>query len=520
MTRPASKKSIAKLSRREIFQAGGMATAWSLLGSSPAAAKTTGSNVYSRIGVRPFINLTATYTINGGALSRPEVKQAMEEASHYPVNLDELMEKVGDRLAELLGCEWGIVTSGCAAALVHATAACVAGADPEKMLQLPNLQGLKDEVIMPKQSRNVYDHAIRHVGLKIIEVSSREEFHAALNDRTALIAVLGTGEAKGAVRLEEMAEAARKRGIPILVDAAAELPVVPNPYLSRGADLVGYSGGKFLRGPQCAGLLLGRKDLVRAAWLNSSPHHGFGRAMKVGKEEVMGMLAAIEVWKNKVDLKAEYQKWEGWYAHISKVIAQVPGIQTEVRPPAGASPFPVLELAWDATQIGMTAEEVGHQLLEGTPRIMSHAEGPGHSFIIRPVAMKEEEYRVVAERLLNVFRSAPKGQPPKPLRPAAVNVEGRWELTINFVNGAVVHQCVLQTKDNTITGKHAGRITKGDLTGTIDGEKISFRSVLPYESARLVYEFTGRAGASEMSGAVSLGEYGNGNWSAKKLGLA
>ena len=228
----------------------------------------------------------------------------MEEASHYPVNLDELMEKVGDRLAELLGCEWGIVTSGCAAALVHATAACVAGADPEKMLQLPNLQGLKDEVIMPKQSRNVYDHAIRHVGLKIIEVSSREEFHAALNDRTALIAVLGTGEAKGAVRLEEMAEAGRKRGVPILVDAAAELPVVPNPYLSRGADLVGYSGGKFLRGPQCAGLLLGRKDLVRAAWLNSSPHHGFGRAMKVGKEEVMGMLAAIEVWKNKVDLKA------------------------------------------------------------------------------------------------------------------------------------------------------------------------------------------------------------------------
>jgi hypothetical protein len=168
----------------------------------------------------------------------------------------------------------------------------------------------------------------------------------------------------------------------------------------------------------------------------------------------------------------------------------------------------------------MTAEEVGHQLLEGTPRIMSHAEGTGHSFIIRPVAMKEEEYRVVAERLLNVFRSAPKGQPPKPLRPAAANVEGRWELTINFVNGSVVHQCVLETKDNAITGKHSGRITKGDLTGTIDGEKISFRSVLPYESARLVYEFSGTAGASNMSGNVSLGEYGNGNWSAKKLGSA
>ncbi len=517
MTRPASKRLLAGLSRREVFQAGGMATAWSLLGSSPSAAKAERGNIYTRIGVRPFINLTATYTINGGALSRPEVKQAMEEASHYPVNLDELMEKVGEQLAKLLGCEWGIVTSGCAAALVHATAACVAGADPEKMLQLPNLQGLKDEVIMPKQSRNVYDHAIRHVGLKIIEVGSREEFHAALTDRTALIAVLGTGEAKGSVRLEEMAEAGRKRGVPILVDAAAELPVVPNPYLSRGADLVGYSGGKFMRGPQCAGLLLGRKDLVRAAWLNSSPHHGFGRAMKVGKEEIMGMLTAIEVWRNKVDLKAEYQKWEGWYAHISKVIAQVPGIQTQVKPPAGASPFPVMELTWDPQQIGMTAEEVGQQLLEGEPRIMSHAEGPGHSFVLRPVAMKDGEYRVVAERLLEVFRSAPKGQPQKSLRPAAVDLAGRWELRIDFVSGSVVHQWLLETKENAIKGNHVGRITKGDLTGTIDGKEILLRSVLPYESARVAYEFTGTAGTAEMSGDVSLGEYGRGRWSAKRL---
>src|SRR5215510_11299623 len=197
MTQPASKRVLSRLSRREVFQTGGMAAALTLLRSSSMPAKIDGGNIYTRIGVRPFINLTATYTINGGALSRPEVKQAMEEASHYPVNLDELMEKVGEQLSKLLGCEWGIVTSGCAAGLVHATVACVAGCDPEKMLQLPNLQGLKDEVIMPKQSRNVYDHAIRHVGLKIVEVGSREEFNAALTDRTALIAVLGTGEAKG-----------------------------------------------------------------------------------------------------------------------------------------------------------------------------------------------------------------------------------------------------------------------------------------------------------------------------------
>ena len=231
----------------------------------------------------------------------------------------------------------------------------------------------------------------------------------------------------------------------------------------------------------------------------------------------MGMLTAIEVWRNKVDLKAEYQKWEGWYAHISKVITQVPGIQTQIKPPAGASPFPVMDLTWDPQQIGLTAEEVGQQLLDGEPRIMSHAEGPGHSFVLRPVAMKDGEYRVVAERLLEVFRRAPKGQAPKSLRPAAVDVAGRWDLTINFDSGSVVHQCLLETKDNAIAGKHAGRITKGDLIGTIDGEMISFRSVLPYESARLVYEFTGTASTAEMSGAVSLGEYGRGRWSAKRV---
>jgi D-glucosaminate-6-phosphate ammonia-lyase len=516
MTKAEPRKTPAKISRREILQAGGAVAAWGLAGPSTAASNTNAKNIFTRIGVRPFINLTATYTINGGALSLPEVKQAMEEASHYPVNLDELMEKVGEQLAQLLGCESGIVTAGCAAALVHATAACVAGSDPEKMLQLPNLQGLKDQVIMPRQSRNVYDHAIRTVGVKIVEVESREEFHAALSERTAMIAVLGTGQAKASIRLEEMAEAAHKAGVPVLVDAAAELPVVPNPYLSRGADLVGYSGGKFLRGPQCAGLLLGRKDLVRAAWLNSSPHHALGRAMKVGKEEIMGMLAAVEVWRHKYDLQAEYQKWETWYAHISKVVTQVPGVQTQVKPPAGASPFPVMEVAWDPQRIGVAAEEVGRSLREGEPRIVSHAEGDGHSFIIRPVAMKEGEYRIVAERLQAIFRQAPSGKSPQPLRPPAVDLAGGWEVKLEFVGAPTVHEMLLETHGNQISGTHLGRISKGELAGTIDGQQIALRSSLPYEGTRLVYEFSGLAGSGGMSGEVSVGEYGRAQWSARK----
>ena len=284
----ANKKSFA-LSRRDLIRVGGLGTVVGLPRLSAAAkpATTGPENVYTRIGVRPFINMTTSYTINGGTLTFPEVKRAMDEASYHSVNIDELMEKVGERIARLMGAEAAIVSSGCAAALTHATAACVAGADPEKMQQLPDLDGMKDQVLMPKQSRNAYDHAIRAVGVRIIEFDSRDQFQAALGERVAMIAVNGSAEARGKLRLEEMAEAARKTGIPILVDAAAHLPAVPNPFLSRGADLVAYSGGKILQGPQCAGLLIGRKDLVGAAWVNSSPHHAFGRMMKVGKEEIM-----------------------------------------------------------------------------------------------------------------------------------------------------------------------------------------------------------------------------------------
>ena len=193
------------------------------------------------------------------------------------------MEKAGARIAELIGCEAAIVTSGAAAALSQATAACIVGTDPELMQQLPNLAGLKDEVIMPRESRNVYDHAFRSWGTRVIEVDTVDAFHAALGPRTAMVAVLGTGEARGPLRLEAIVAATRKMGVPVIVDAAAEIPRRPDPYLTRGADLVAYSGGKTMRGPQCAGLLLGRKDLVWAAFMNGAPHHAVGRMMKVGK---------------------------------------------------------------------------------------------------------------------------------------------------------------------------------------------------------------------------------------------
>ncbi len=504
-----------RISRREAFQASGAVAGLSLLSGPGQAAARAGENVYTRIGVKPFINLTATYTINGGALTLPEVKRAMEEASHYPVNLDELMDKVGARIAELLGAEAAIVTAGCAAALVHATAACVAGADPEKMQQLPDLTGLKDQMIMPRQSRNQYDHAFRSVGVRMLEVDTREEFHAALTDRVALVAVLGTGEPRGRIRLEEMVEAAHKRGIPVVVDAAAELPVNPNPYLSRGADLVAYSGGKFLRGPQCAGFLMGRRDLIRAAWMNSSPHHAFGRSMKVGKEEIMGMLAAIERWK-KHDLQAEYRMWEEWYADISEKITRVAGVTAKVMPPAGASPYPVLQVAWDPQKIALTAGEVGRLLLDGEPRIMSHAEGEGHSFAIRPVAMKAGESRLVAGRLAAIFSSAPAARAEKAEAPAA-DITGEWEVELRFAVGAAKHRLKLQADGSDVRGTYSGLRVRGDVRGKVEGRRVTLRSSLPCEGTRLNYSFRGTVESNRMSGEVDLGEYGTAAWRGERV---
>ena len=360
-------------------------------------------NIYEKIGLKPIINCQGTFTILSGSQSLPEVKKAMDEASRHYVHMDELMEKVGRRLAELTGAEFGIVTAGCAAALTHVTAACVAGADPEKMQRLPDLTGLKNEVIMPKASRNVYDHAIRMVGVKIVEVQSPEQFHAAVNDRTAMISILGDAEEHNGVSLEEMVEVSRRRQIPVLVDAAAERPDVPNYYLKKGVDVVAYSGGKCLRGPQCSGLALGRRDLLWAAWLNSAPHHAFGRSMKVGKEEIMGLLTAVEMWVNHRDHQAEWKMWELWLQTISAELAKIQGVQILVRQPGRSNVAPSLSIRWDASRIKLTAEEVKKRLNEGNPRVWVPLSNHGAGISIMPYMMEPGEDKIVARRLGEVL---------------------------------------------------------------------------------------------------------------------
>src|SRR6185312_4111185 len=314
-----------------------------------SVASATAANIYESINVHPVINCRGTYTIIGGSLELPEVTHAQEAAAQHYVQLDELADGVGQRLAELTGAEWGMISSGCAAGLAHSTAACIAGGNPDLHTRIPDLAGFaKDEVVIPKHSRNEYDAAIRSIGVRIVEVGNEQEFKAALGPRVGMIYVLAGPHAEtGPLTYDMIYPAARERNIPVLVDAAAEMLTIPNVHLQRGATAVGYSGGKCIRGPQCAGLVLGEKNLLQAAWANSAPHHAFGRSLKVGKEEIMGMLAAVEAW-TKRDHKAEWAQWEAWMDHISKRVTQVAGVTTEVKQPAGLSNHaPQLEIHWD-----------------------------------------------------------------------------------------------------------------------------------------------------------------------------
>jgi len=364
---------LKRLTRRQLFKGTGLAALAGVTGCgvkpSPFKSKIS-IPTYESIGVKPIINCVGTHTNRGGSLMLPEVMTAMEEANKHYVRMDELMEHAGKWLAELTGAEWGCVTSGAAGAMFAATCACVAGADPEKMALLPDTRGMKNEVLVPKDQRHIYDRSIWMVGVKMVEVETAEEMETQVSDRTAMIDVWSEVLHLSKIKLKDMVRIGKKYGIPVMVDAAAERPDVPNVYLEAGAELVCYSGGKCMRGPQSAGLLLGRKDLVQAAFLNISPHHTLGRPMKVGKEEIMGMLAATEMWVNGRDHKAEWKEWERKLKHISNAVTSIPTVKTEVvQPDRPSNDAPRLSITWDQNKVKITPREVNEQLYNGNPGI-------------------------------------------------------------------------------------------------------------------------------------------------------
>ncbi|HLY19845.1 MAG TPA: PLP-dependent transferase [Bryobacteraceae bacterium] len=518
-----------KMSRRGLFRSGAALAAAGVSASipapipaAPAHALELGENLYQSIGVTPLINCRGTFTIISGSQSLPEVKRAMEAASHAYVHLDELMDAVGQRLADLTKADWGIVTAGCAAALTHATSACIAGGDPEKLQRVPHLTGLKNEVVVPRYSRNEYDHAVRMLGVKMVEVETAAQFEAAIGSQTAMVMILSCPAAeKGELSIPNACAIARRKGVPVIVDAAAETLTIPNIHLQHGANLVAYSGGKCLRGPQAAGLLLGQKDLVRAAWINSAPHHAFGRSLKVGKEEIMGMLAAVEMWVKR-DHDAEWKQWQSWLDRIAEQATQVPGVKSEILQPEDLSNHaPRLRLAWDAAKLGITGSEVEEILLHGQPRIAVGGSGGSRrddrpsSLTIMPYMMMPGDDKIAAEAIHKLLSKPPHITVPEQ-EPPGVDVAGEWVAELTFVSGSSRHRFTIDQHDGKLTGTHHGDTLSGNLTGTVEGRRVSLHSSQRIEGAHLHYQFSGDVNAGHMEGVVQLGEYGQAKWTAQR----
>lgn len=530
-----SKPSVEKLpNRRDLLRQGGMLavaagipiTAAEASAATKAATPEVASSsgeIYRAVGVSPIINAHGTYTIITGSETLPQVKQAMDEASRSFVQMDELMAGVSKKLAELTQAPWGIITAGCCAALTHTTCASIAGTNPERMQRLPDLTGLKNEVIIPSYSRNVYDHAIRMVGVKIIEISDASELEGAFNERTALVYILAGPGDTGPLGTEAISTVAKKHNVPVIVDAAAEMLTIPNIHLGRGATAVAYSGGKCMRGPQAAGLLLGDRNLLEAAWANSAPHHAYGRSLKVGKEEIMGMLTAVEAWKTR-NHDAEWHDWEARLELVSSRVTKIKGVTTKVTAPEEglSNHTPNLKISWDANELGITGQEVAKMLLNSEPRIIfsnpsgARPERMESSITVTPYMLMPGEDKIVAERLYEALTRHPTFENPVIPQGDPAAIAGQWQATLEFTRGSAVHTLVFEQTGNKIVGTHRGEFVSGDLMGSIHANEIKFHTAQRIQGQTLEYTFTGTVNGDKISGDLNMGEYGPAKWSADR----
>ena len=347
--------------------------------AAAAVGKDPRQNVYTRLGVQTVINCRGTWTYLSGSLEFPEVRKAQLAASDYFVNMIDLQRAVGKRLSELTGAESGIVTSGSAGAMAAATAGCMAGTDDKYIWQLPDTTGLKNEVVMVG-GRSAFDSAIRLTGAKLVLAYSPDELANAINENTAMIYTTDLGD-----KLEKELAVAKDHKVPMLLDDAAGIPPVSNAqlYAKMGIDLYCFSGGKGLAGPQCSGLLLGRKDLIEAALMNSNPREGaVCRPMKVGKEEVIGCLTALETWLN-IDEKKLYAEWNGRVERIRKLVETVPGVKTDIYVPEDGNRYPTLRVSWDQQTWGFSVTDCVNELRAGNPRV--EVLGPDNPSLVKAV---------------------------------------------------------------------------------------------------------------------------------------
>ena len=365
-------------------------------------------NPYEELGVTTVINAEGTMTTLGGSLIRPEVEVIMAQASRHFVSVPGLEEAAGKRIAQMLKLPEGysaLVTSGAAAAIQSGLAGILTGDNESLIKQLPDLTGMKSEVIIQKSHRNPFDHQLRGTGAKLIEIETRDQLRAEVNDRTAMMHFTNFANDAGQIKVDEWVKLAKEYKIPCFNDAAADTPPISHlwDYTNMGYDLVSFSGGKAIRGPQCAGLLIGRHDLVHYALLNNSPYEDtLGRGQKVGKEEIIGMIKALELHL-KEDYDALDKEWQDRLELVSREIIRIPGVSTKFFTPAIANHVPHMQITWDS-RISLTPQQVSQLLRNSKPSIVMSAgeEKPGlamNSFMLQP-----GEDQIVAEQLSRILR--------------------------------------------------------------------------------------------------------------------
>jgi uncharacterized pyridoxal phosphate-dependent enzyme len=388
----------------------------SLLTALPLQARPARSGgVFQELGIRPVINCRGTHTVLGASKKWPELEAAMAEAARSFILLDELQEKVGERLARLVGSEAAMVTTGAAGAIALGTYACLTGPDVDKVRRLPNLEGMKTEVIIQKVHRNGYDHAVRSAGVRIVEVETREQLEAAAGPQTAMLYYLGgtTGDwawRTEPISLEDCVAVGRRAGFAVLVDAANMLPPWDNirKVAAAGADLIAISGGKDLRGPQCSGILAGRKDLIAAALKNSNPHSDSqGRPFKVGREEIVGLWLAAEKYA-RLDFAARDRRYREQCEYLIAALRKVRGLEAGYMPYERVRKIPRVYVRWDEKELGITTAECERRLLAGDPRIAVLKDQEQGIFLTMFMADPGDE-KIVARRLREIFGKAGPG---------------------------------------------------------------------------------------------------------------
>ena len=378
----------------------------------PADSKITGfgetGNVYEELGVTTVINGQGTMTMLGGSLPRPEVEALMALGGKHFCSIPELEVAAGKRIAEMLKLPEGytaLVTCGAAAAMQSGLAGILTGDNQQFIQQLPDLSGMKSEVIIQKSHRNGFDHQLRSTGVKLIEIETRDELRKAVNSKTAMMHFSNFANAAGQIKVDEWVKLAKEYKIPSFNDAAADTPPVSHlwDYANMGYDLIAFSGGKAIRGPQCAGLLIGRKELVAYALLNNSPHEDtIGRSQKVGKEEIVGMVKALELYL-KEDHDALNKEWWRRLDAISADITRIAGVSTSFSVPEVANHVPHMEIHWDPRHISLSPQDALKLLRSGKPSIVLAKSENGlgmNSFQLQP-----GEEKIIAERLVQLFRA-------------------------------------------------------------------------------------------------------------------